>query len=61
MGGDPDLNGSRPLIHHLVYPDLEDLIVVQWPITEDHPMVEVIGGTAQTRHITVVSLTSYHH
>lgn len=54
MGGDPDLNGSRPLIHHLVYSDLKDLIVVQWPITEDHPVIEVIGGTAgeQTRDRT---------
>lgn len=45
MGGDPNLNGASPLVHHLVYAHLEHLSIPQGPTAQHHAVVEVIGGT----------------
>lgn len=51
MGGDTNLNGSGPLVHHLVNADLENLTVAQWPVAQDHAVVEIIRGTAKGERI----------
>ena len=67
MRGHPDLDGPRPLVHHLVDADLEELVVPQRPGAQYHPVVEVIrragdGDTASPRPGCVVSAgTGGHH
>lgn len=48
MGGDPNLNGAGPLVHHLVDAHLEHLSVPQGPAAQHHAMIEVISGTEGT-------------
>lgn len=45
VGGDADLDGASPLVHHLVDANLEHLPVPQGPAAQHHAVVEVVGGT----------------
>ena len=42
-----DLDGARPLIHHLVDAHLEHFIGAQRTTAQDHTMVEVVRRTVQ--------------
>ena len=44
MRGHADLNGARPLVHHLVDADLEHLVGAQRPAAQHHAVVEVVRG-----------------
>lgn len=48
MGGDTNLNGASPFVHHLVDAHLEYLSVPQGSAAQHHAMIEVIGGTEGT-------------
>lgn len=45
MGGDANLNGASPLVHHLVDAHLEHLSIPQGSAAQHHAMIEVVGGT----------------
>lgn len=45
MGGDTNLNGASPFVHHLVDAHLEYLSVPQGSAAQHHAMIEVISGT----------------
>ena len=47
MRCDTDLDGARPLVHHLVDADLEHLVGAQGPAAQDHAVVEVISRTVE--------------
>lgn len=49
VGGDANLDGASPLVHHLVNAHLKDLAVAQGAVAQDHAVVEIIRGTAWTR------------
>ena len=43
-----DLDGARPLVHHLVDADLEHLVGAERPAAQHHAVVEVVGRTVET-------------
>ena len=45
MGGDANLNGASPLVHHLVDAHLKHLSIPQGSAAQHHTMIEVVGGT----------------
>lgn len=48
MGGDTNLDGASPFVHHLVNAHLEHLPVPQGSAAQHHAMVEVVSGTEGT-------------
>lgn len=45
VGGDTNLDGASPLVHHLVDAHLEHLSVPQGSAAQHHAVIEVVGGT----------------
>jgi hypothetical protein len=48
MGGDTNLNGASPFVHHLVNAHLEHLSIPEGSAAQYHAMIEVISGTGDT-------------
>ena len=44
MGGDTNLNGASPFVHHLVNAHLEHLSIPEGSAAQYHAMIEVISG-----------------
>lgn len=56
MRGDADLDGARPLVHHLVDADLEHLVGAQRPVAQDHAVVEVVRRAADAVRVGFTTL-----
>lgn len=48
MCRDTDLDGTCPLVHHLVDTDLEHFIGAQGSAAQDHAVVEVVSRAVKT-------------
>lgn len=48
MGGDTNLNGASPFVHHLVDAYLEHLSIPQGSAAQHDSVIEVVGGTEDT-------------
>ena len=53
MRGHADLDGARPLVHHLVDAHLEHLVGVQRAAAQDHAVIEVVRSTARGKIHTI--------
>ena len=53
--GHANLDGARPLVHHLVDAHLEHLVGAEGPAAQDHAMVEVVRRTTAAEKKTGVA------
>lgn len=65
MRCDAYFNGTRPLVHHFVYANLEHLIGAQRPAAQDHAVIEVVSGAVKAalftlNHCSVIEILQYY-
>lgn len=55
MGGDTNLDGTRPFVYKLVNTDLKHFIIPKWTVGHDNSIVEFIQGPPTLSRLIIVA------